>query len=233
MDTADQNLFPIELAEHQLAVQVGTYATMYHESDPEVRVLSESRATCASWSTRCCRQQHEHHLHRGAGLGDGGGSPNRKGYDGNPSPRKARRSCRTASSRRARTSSTSSEARRSDSRPRRRWSRHEPVWPQNCRDQFRRPPLAAVLVAADAWKFSSYGRSGQGLHAVRGLDRPQRTERVWVSVADRSAPLGRKRGRTTGWRARGVDINDPAYFVNKNAQPAPRGTCTESRRSSR
>jgi hypothetical protein len=47
------------------------------------------------------------------------------------------------------------------------------------------------------------------------------TERVWVSVSDSiGATAVTGRGAHNGWSGPGgADVNDPAYFVNKNAQP--------------
>ena len=76
-------------------------------------------------------------------------------------------------------------------------------------------------VLPDAWKFSRYGGLGQAcMLYVDWADR-NGTERAWVSIADTiGATAGAKRGAHNGWAApSGADLNDPAYFVNRNAQP--------------
>jgi hypothetical protein len=75
-------------------------------------------------------------------------------------------------------------------------------------------------VLPDAWKFSSYG--GLGKACMLYVDWADRSARSGVGgIADSiGATPAAKRGRAQRLdRAGGADVNDPAYFVNKNAQP--------------
>ncbi len=80
-------------------------------------------------------------------------------------------------------------------------------------------------VLPDRWKSPNYthpvlGTPGRGAACMLYIDQNDRrgNERTWVGVADTiGATRGEKFGAHNGWQApRGVDINDPAYFVRRH-----------------
>jgi hypothetical protein len=95
------------------------------------------------------------------------------------------------------------------------------VWPQNAESNFDGHRWQQFSVLPDAWKFSSYGGLGKACMLYVDWNDRNGTERVWVSVADSiGATSAARKGAHNGWIAPSkVDINDPAYFVNKNCQP--------------
>ena len=76
-------------------------------------------------------------------------------------------------------------------------------------------------VLPDRWKDPAYG--GFGVACMLYVDWNDRRgeERVWVGIADSlGATRPEKYGAHNGWHAPGgANVNDPAYFVNRNAQP--------------
>jgi hypothetical protein len=83
MDTADAEPVPDRARNINFPVQVGTYATMYHESDPHLgrsvfaaQVLPGRHAAAANSTNITCTTV--------PAWVTAGGVPNRKGYDGNP-----------------------------------------------------------------------------------------------------------------------------------------------------
>jgi hypothetical protein len=95
------------------------------------------------------------------------------------------------------------------------------VYPQAAEGSLDAHRWQQFSVLPDAWKFSSYG--GLGKACMLYVDWADRfgDEGVWVSVADSiGATFAARRGVHNGWSAPGgEDVNDPAYFVNRNGQP--------------
>jgi hypothetical protein len=76
-------------------------------------------------------------------------------------------------------------------------------------------------VLPDRWKDPAYGGLAMACMLVVDGDDRRGDERVWVGIADSiGATRTAARGNHNGWVAPGgADLNNPAYFVNKNAQP--------------
>jgi hypothetical protein len=221
MDTADQNLFPIASRSINFPVQVGTYATIYHESDPHLATLGISRHLCFLVDTLLAANSSNITCTAVPAWVTAGGSPNRKGYDGNPVTKEGTKilpdGLLTPGShveyffvkKDLRTGATAMVP---DTNL---------VYPQDGEINFDGHRWQQFSVLPDAWKFSSYGGLGKACMLYVDWNDRNGTELVWVSVADSiGATTAAKRGAHNGWTGPGkIDINDPAYFVNKNAQP--------------
>jgi hypothetical protein len=222
MDTADANLLPIELRGINTPVQVGTYATMYHEDDKHLAALGIPRNKCFLVDTLLAANSTNI-------VCDGtvpawvtaSGVPYKTGYDGNPTTVEGTKILPDGIF----TPGTHVEyffqkkeggvivAMVPDTNT---------VFPQNAEGpSFDAHRWQQFSVLPDAWKFSRYGGLGQACMLYVDWNDRNGTERVWVSIADSAgASTLTKHGAHNGWTAREKhDINDPAYFVNKNAQP--------------
>jgi len=95
------------------------------------------------------------------------------------------------------------------------------VFPQESEGSFDAHRWQQFSVLPDAWKFTRYGGLGKACMLFVDWNDRRGNERVWVSVADSIGATGAsKYGAHNGWHAPGgADINDRAYFVNKNRQP--------------
>ena len=221
-DTADQNLFPIESRSINSPVQGGTYATMYHESDPKFSTLGISRHLCFLVDTLLAANSTNITCSTVPAWVTASGSPNRKGYDGNANTKEGTKILPDGiftpgthveyffQKRELGVAGTT--AMDPDTNL---------VFPQNSESSFDAHRWQQFSVLPDAWKFSSYGGLGKACLLYVDWNDRNGTERVWVSVADSiGATSAAKKGAHNGWVAPSkVDINDPAYFVNKNAQP--------------
>jgi hypothetical protein len=221
MDTADANLLPIELRGINTPVQVGTYATMYHEDDKHLAALGISRNKCFLVDTLLAANNTNI-------VCDGtvpawvtaSGVPYKTGYDGNATTVEGTKilpdgmftpgthveyffECKEAGV----TVQTLPDT--------------NLVFPQNAESSFDGHRWQQFSVLPDAWKFSSYGGLGKACMLYVDWNDRNGTERVWVSVADSiGATSAAKRGAHNGWVAPSKeDLNNPAFYVNKNAQP--------------
>ncbi|MBI1798478.1 MAG: hypothetical protein HYR73_02200 [Candidatus Eisenbacteria bacterium] len=96
----------------------------------------------------------------------------------------------------------------------------ETVFPQPIEPSLDAHRWAEFSVLPDRWKDPSYGGLGAECALVIDLDDAAGEEAAWDASADSIGfTLPAARGVHDGWSAPpGADINDPAYFVNKNAQ---------------
>ena len=221
LDTADQNLFPIESRSINSPVQAGTYATIYHESDPKFSTLGISRHLCFLVDTLLTNNSSNITCTTVPAWVTAGGSPNKKGYNGNAFTLEGTKILPDGLFTPGthieyfffkKELGTSQTAMVPDTNL---------VWPQNAESNFDAHRWQEFSVLPDAWKFSSYGGLGKACMLYVDWNDRNGTERVWVSVADSIGATGAvKKGAHNGWIAPSkVDINDPAYFVNKNGQP--------------
>jgi flagellar hook capping protein FlgD len=222
MDTADQNLFPIEARSINSPVQVGTYATIYHESDPKFSTLGISRHLCFLVDTLLAANSSNITCTTVPAWVTSTGVPNRKGYDGNANTKEGTKILPDGiftpgthveyffQKRELGLAGTTAMVPDTNI-----------VWPQNAESSFDAHRWQQFSVLPDAWKFSAYGGLGKACMLYVDWNDRNGTERVWVSVADSiGATAAAKKGAHNGWIAPSkVDINDPSYFVNKNAQP--------------
>ena len=221
MDTADANMLPIEARSLNTPVQVGTYATMYHEDDKHLAALGLPRHKCFVVDTLGPVNNTNITCGSVPAWVTAGGAPYKTGYDGNPMTVEGTKilpdGLLTPGSHVQyfffkKELGTGITAMVPDT---------SAVFPQEGESSFDAHRWQQFSVLPDAWKFSSYG--GLGKVCMLYVDWSDRngTERVWVSVADSiGATVGSRRGGHNGWSAPGgADVNDPAYFVNRNAQP--------------
>jgi hypothetical protein len=224
-DTADQNIFPNEARNLNIAAITGVFASTYHELDSHLGVLGLPRhkcflddtlgvinmtnITCSSepvWATTVPLE--------------------RTGYDGNPYTVQGTKiipdGLLTPGSHvqyfYVRKDLTNGDV---DLCP-----DTSTVFPQNSEG----PNLDAhrwqqFSVLPDAWKFTRFGGLNQACMLFVDNNDRRGNERVWVSIADSIGATGSaKYGAHNGWHAPGGNpaapgINDPAYFVNMNQQP--------------
>ena len=221
MDTADQNLFPIAARNINFPLQVGTYATMYHENDPHLGTLGLSRHKCFLVDTLLPANSTNITCTTVPAWVTAGGVPNRKGYDGNPSTVEGTKiipdGLLTPGSHVeyffvSKDLATGAVAMCPDTNV---------VVPQVSETSLDAHRWQEFSVLPDAWKFGSYGGLGKACMLYVDWADALGEEAAWVGVADSiGATAASKRGAHNGWAAPGgADVNDPAYFVNKNAQP--------------
>jgi hypothetical protein len=222
MDTANSNLLPIELRSINSPVQKGTYATTYHESDPHLANLGIPRHKCFLVDTLGAANSTNITCSSVPAWVTAGGLPYKTGYNGNAFTVQGTKiipdGILTPGSHveyffEKKDLKTGAISMVPDTNV---------VYPQNGEGpNFDGHRWQEFSVLPDAWKFSAYGGLGKACMLYVDWNDRNGTERVWVSVADSiGATVAAKRGAHNGWTAPGgADINDPAYFVNKNAQP--------------
>jgi hypothetical protein len=220
-DTADYNLLPIEWRGIGGPFP-GHYASMYHEDDPHLAALGLARHKCFLVDTLLAANSSNTTCSAVPAWVTAGGLPYRSGYDGNPMTVEGTKilpdGLLTPGSHVEyfyvkKDLATGAIAMCPDTNV---------VYPQPDEESLDGHRWQQFSVLPDAWKFSSYGGLGKAcLLYVDWADRLGE-ERVWVSVADSiGATMATRRGAHNGWSGvpAGADVNDPAYFVNKNAQP--------------
>lgn len=218
MDTAEQNLFPIEARTIGIPVQIGTWATTYHELDPHLATLGISRHKCflvdtalAANSTNITCSSVPAWVTSRPGTG----------YDGNANTVEFTKiipdGILTPGSHVEyfffqKNLKTGATAMVPDTNT---------VDPQEAESSFDGHRWQQFSVLPDAWKFSSYGGLGKACMLYVDWNDRNGTERVWVSIADSiGATRAADRGNHNGWSGPTKDdVNDPAFFVNKNKQP--------------
>jgi hypothetical protein len=220
MDTADVNMLPIE-ARGIITPFVGTWATMYHESDKHLSALGLPRHKCFLVDTLNAINNTNITCSSVPAWVTASGVPYKTGYDGNPMTVEGTKiipdGLLTPGSHVEyffvkKDLATGQTAMVPDTNR---------VYPQERESSFDAHRWQQFSVLPDAWKFSAYGGLGKACMLYVDWNDRNGTERIWVSVADSiGATSAAKRGAHNGWAAPGsVDINDPAYFVNKNASP--------------
>jgi len=220
MDTAEATtLFPIALRSINDALNPNTFATMYHEEDKHLGPLGILRNKCFLVDTAGAVNNTNIDC---SGTPPSWVSPE-KGYDGNPATIEGtkiipdglltpgshvqyffvKKDLDVTGNPTAMVPDTNT------------------VFPQNLEASFDAHRWQQFSVLPDAWKFSAYGGLGKASMLYVDWNDRNGTERVWVSVADSiGATSVARRGAHNGWTAPSKeDINDPAYFVNKNCQP--------------
>ena len=222
MDTAEWNMFPIEARSLNTPVQVGTYATIYHEGDKHLAALGLPRHKCFLIDTVGAVNNTNITCSSVPAWVTASGVPYRTGYDGNPTTVEGTKilpdGILTPGSHvqyffYKKELGTGIAAMVPDT---------SLVFPQQGESNFDAHRWQQFSVLPDAWKFSTYGGLGKACMLYVDWNDRNGTERVWVSVADSvGATVSSKHGAHNGWTGTpsGGDINDPAYFVNKNAQP--------------
>jgi hypothetical protein len=221
MDTADANLLPIEARGINTPVQVGTYATMYHESDKHLAALGLARHKCFLVDTLLANNSSNITCSTVPAWVTASGVPYKTGYDGNPMTVEGTKilpdGLLTPGSHVEyfffkKELGTGQTAMVPDTNL---------VFPQNAESSFDAHRWQQFSVLPDAWKFTSYGGLGKACLLYVDWNDRNGTERVWVSVTDSTgATSAARKGAHNGWIAPSKqDINNPAYFVNKNMQP--------------
>ena len=219
-DTAEHNAFPVLRQSDFYGVpNLGTYATMYHEDDQHLTALGIPKHKCflvdtllAFNSTNITCNSVPSWVTTRPGTG----------YDGNPNTVEFTKiipdGLLTPGSHVEyflvrKDLATGATAMCPDTNV---------VYPQPTEQSLDGHRWQQFSVLPDAWKFASYG--GLGKACMLYVDRSDQLgdERTWVSTADSiGATTAARRGAHNGWTGvpTGGDINDPAYFVNRNAQP--------------
>jgi hypothetical protein len=220
MDTAEANLFPIEARSINTPVQVGTYATIYHEEDKHLAVLGLPRHKCFLIDTLGAVNMTNITCSSVPAWVTDGGSPYKTGYDGNAFTVEG-------------TKILPDGLLTPGSHVQYFFLKKEAgvpvalvpdttlVFPQNAEGSFDAHRWQQFSVLPDAWKFSTYGGLGKACMLYVDWNDRRGNERVWVSVADSiGATAVAKRGAHNGWTAPSKeDINDPAYWTFANGQP--------------
>jgi hypothetical protein len=222
MDTADENLFPIAARGINSPVPAGSYATTYHESDPHLATLGISRHLCFLVDTLLAANSSNITCTAVPAWVTSTGSPNRKGYNGNPNTTEGTKiipdGILTPGSHveyffLKKDLKTGATAMTPDTNV---------VYPQPNEYDLDAHRWQQFSVLPDAWKFASYGGLGKACMLYVDWADGLGEETNWVSVADSiGSTAAAKRGAHNGWGGvpAGGDINNPAYFVNRNAQP--------------
>jgi hypothetical protein len=219
-DTADQNLLPIQ-SRGIGGPFPGEYASMYHEDDPHLAALGLARHKCFLVDTLLANNSSSITCTTVPAWVTAGGLPYKTGYNGNPMTVEGTKilpdGLLTPGSHVEyfyvkKDLATGVTAMCPDTNL---------VYPQPDEESLDAHRWQQFSVLPDAWKFSSYG--GLGKACMLYVDWADRLgeEPVWVSVADSiGATAATQRGVHNGWSAPGAaDLNDPAYFMNRNAQP--------------
>ena len=220
-DTADANLLPIEARGINTPAQAGTFASMYHEEDQHLAALGLARHRCFLVDTLLAANSTNITCSSVPAWVTAGGLPYKTGYDGNATTVEGTKiipdGLLTPGShveyfyvRKDLTTGAVSMCPDTNL-----------VFPQPSEGSLDAHRWQQFSVLPDAWKFSAYGGIGKACMLYVDWNDRNGTERAWVSIADSSgATLAYRRGAHNGWAAPGgADINDPAYFVNKNMQP--------------
>jgi hypothetical protein len=220
MDTADQNLMPIAARSINTPVQVGTYATMYHEGDKHLAALGVPRHKCFLIDTLGAVNNTNITCNSVPAWVTDGGAPYRTGYDGNAFTTEGTKIIPDG----LLTPGSHVQyffLKKEAGIPVAMVPDTTLVFPQNAEGSFDGHRWQQFSVLPDAWKFSSYGGLGKACMLYVDWNDRRGDERIWVSVADSiGATSAARRGAHNGWTAPSKeDINDPAYFVNKNCQP--------------
>jgi hypothetical protein len=224
-DTAEQNLLPIE-SRAIGGPYLGEYASMYHEIDPHLATLGLARHKCFLIDTA-----------GPANCGTffpcnitcstvppwvtAGGLPYKTGYNGNPMTVEGTKiipdGILTPGSHVEyfyvkKDLASGAVAMCPDTGV---------VYPQQVEGSLDAHRWQQFSVLPDAWKFGAYGGLGKACLLYVDWNDRGGDEGVWVSVADSiGATAAARRGAHNGWSAPGeADVNDPAYFVNRNEQP--------------
>jgi hypothetical protein len=227
MDTADSNLLPIELRSINTPVQKGTYATIYHESDPHLANLGIPHHKCFLVDTLGAVNNTNITCSSVPVWVTAGGFPYKTGYDGNAFTVEGTKIIPDG------ILTPGSHVEYFFEKKNLRLPPSDPnyiamvpdtnvVFPQNAEGpNFDEHRWQEFSVLPDAWKFSAYGGLGKACMLYVDWNDRNGTEGVWVSVADSiGATSVAAQGRHNGWIAPSkVDVNDPANFVNKNGQP--------------
>ncbi|HEY2954405.1 MAG TPA: FlgD immunoglobulin-like domain containing protein [Candidatus Eisenbacteria bacterium] len=224
-DTAEQTaLFPIAARGINTPLQVGTYATMYHESDKHLAVLGIPRHKCFLIDTLGTIDYTNITCSSVPAWVTASGIPYKTGYDGFAFTTEGTKiipdGLLTPGSHveyyfEKKELGTGAIALCPDT---------SLVFPQNSEGSFDAHRWQEFSVLPDAWKFSTYSGLGKACMLFVDWNDRRGNERVWVSVADSiGATAVTKRGSHNGWTApsvpKDVDINDPKWHVDKNAQP--------------
>jgi hypothetical protein len=220
MDTADYVLFPIQ-ARGIGDPWLGSYASMYHEDDKHLAALGLSRHKCFLVDTLLAGNSTNITCSSVPAWVTAGGVPYKTGYDGNPSTVEGTKiipdGLLTPGSHveyflKKKDLATGAIALCPDTTM---------VYPQRSEENLDSHRWQQFAVLPDAWKFAAYGGLGKACMLYVDWSDRYGDERIWVSVADSiGATTAAKRGAHNGWTAPGgADVNDPAYFVNANAQP--------------
>jgi hypothetical protein len=221
LDTADANLLPIERRNINTPVQTGAYATMYHEDDPHLAALGLPRRKCFLVDTLLAANSTNITCSSVPAWVTAGGVPYKTGYNGNPMTVEGTKilpdGLLTPGSHVEyffvrKDLSTGAVAMCPDTNV---------VVPQVNESNLDAHRWQQFSVLPDAWKFGSYGGLGKACMLYVDWADALGEEAAWVGVADSiGATAASKRGAHNGWTAPGgADVNDPAYFVNRNAQP--------------
>jgi hypothetical protein len=215
-DTAERNLFPIQ-ARAIGALPLGLYASMYHEADSHLPALGIARPKCFLVDT----MGPVDYTNITCGSVPAWVSLPGKGYDGSPNTVEGTKiipdGLLTPGSHvqyfyERKDLATGALAMCPDTNL---------VYPQESEGSLDAHRWQQFGVLPDAWKFSAYGGLSKACLLYVDWDDRRGNERAWVSIADSVGATGfEKRGIHNGWSApAGGDVNDPAYFVHKNAQP--------------
>jgi len=233
MDTAEANLLPIEARGINTPVQVGTYATMYHEDDKHLATLGIPRNKCFLVDTLLAANS-SNIVCNGTvpAWVTASGVPYKTGYDGNPTTTEGTKILPDGLF----TPGTHIAYffRREDLPPSAPFTFNCPdtnlVSPQNAEGSTDGHRWQEVSVLPDRWKDSDYihpvlGTPGGGEACVLLVDNNDRrgNERVWLGMADTlGMTSAAKRGGSNGWSAPGggADVNDPTYFVRRHVGQA-------------
>ncbi|HEY2956037.1 MAG TPA: FlgD immunoglobulin-like domain containing protein [Candidatus Eisenbacteria bacterium] len=219
-DTAEQNLFPIQVRSIG-GPSPGHYASMYHESDKHLAALGIARRKCFLVDTLGVIDYTNITCSAVPAWVTAGGVPYKTGYDGSATTVEGTKilpdGLLTPGSHveyfyEKKDLRTGSIAMCPDTTL---------VYPQASEGSLDAHRWQEFSVLPDAWKFSSYGGLGKACMLYVDWDDRGGDEGVWVSIADSiGATVAARRGAHNGWSAPGgADVNDPAYFVNKNGQP--------------
>lgn len=228
MDTANSNLLPIEVRGINSPVQKGVYATTYHESDPHLANLGIPRHKCFLVDTLGAANSTNITCSTVPAWVTASGVPYKTGYDGNAITVQGTKiipdGILTPGSHVEYFFETKNlKLPPSDPNYLALVPDTNVVFPQNNEGpNFDQHRWQEFSVLPDAWKFSAYGGLGKACMLYVDWNDRNGTEGVWVSVADSIGATGAaKIGAHNGWGAvqSKVDVNNPAGFVNKNAQP--------------